>query len=79
NSTLKYIRNFGKIIRICLSNGWIVANPFTNYKGKIKIIDRVYLSAEELQMMADKQFDIERLGQVRDVFLLCCFKFSEIP
>lgn len=51
NSTLKYIRNFGKIIRICLSNGWIVANPFTNYKGKIKIIDRVYLSAEELQMM----------------------------
>ncbi len=73
NSTLKYIRNFGKIIRICLSNGWIVANPFTNYKGKIKIIDRVYLSAEELQMMADKQFDIERLGQVRDVFLFCCF------
>ena len=73
NSTLKYIRNFGKIIRICLSNGWIVANPFTNYKGKTKIIDRVYLSAEELQRMADKQFDIERLGHVRDVFLFCCF------
>ncbi len=73
NTAVKYISNFGKIIRICLSNGWITVDPFANYKGKIKTVDRVYLSAEELQMMADKQFDIERLGQVRDVFLFCCF------
>ena len=36
NSTIKYIKNLGKIIRICLSNGWIIKNPFVNYKGKIK-------------------------------------------
>lgn len=73
NSTLKYIKNLGKIIRICLSNGWLIKNPFVNYKGKIKTVNRVYLTEEEIQRMADKSFDIDRLSQVRDVFLFCCF------
>ena len=73
NSTPKYIKNLGKIIRICLSNGWIIKNPFVNYKGKIKTVNRVYLTEEEVQRMADKCFDIDRLSQVRDVFLFCCF------
>ena len=73
NSTIKYIKNLGKIIRICLSNGWIIKNPFVNYKGKIKTVNRVYLTEEEIQRMANKCFDIDRLSQVRDVFLFCCF------
>jgi integrase len=73
NSTIKYIKNLGKIIRICLSNGWIIKNPFVNYKGKIKTVNRVYLTEEEIQRIANKCFDIERLSQVRDVFLFCCF------
>ena len=48
NSTLKYIKNFGKIIRICLSNGWIIRDPFLNYKGKIKPVNRVFLTQKEL-------------------------------
>ncbi len=73
NSAVKYIKNFGKIIRICLSNGWIIADPFANYKGRLKKIDRVFLSEEEIQKIAEKQFASERLTQVRDVFLFCCF------
>ena len=73
NSTLKYIKNFGKIIRICLSNGWIVKDPFLNYKGKIKVAAPVHLDEQEIQRMADKDFKIDRLNQVRDVFLFCCF------
>jgi len=73
NTTLKYIKNFGKIIRICLSNGWIVRNLFLNYKGKIKIGNPVHLNKDEIQRMADKEFGIDRLNQVRDVFLFCCF------
>lgn len=73
NSAVKYVNNFGKIIRICLSNGWIVADPFVNYKGKLKTIDRIFLSEEEIQKMADKEFASDRLTQVRDVFLFCCF------
>ena len=73
NSAVKYINNFGKIIRICLSNGWIIADPFANYKGRLKTVERTFLSEEEIQKIADKEFATERLTQVRDVFLFCCF------
>jgi len=42
NTTLKYIKNFGKIIRICIANGWIDKNPFANFKVKLKEIERVF-------------------------------------
>ncbi|SJN18551.1 site-specific integrase [Sphingobacterium sp. JB170] len=73
NSAVKYIKNFGKIIRICLANRWLTYDPFLSYKSKVKTVDRVYLTTAELQEMADKTFEIERLAQVRDIFLFCCF------
>jgi site-specific recombinase XerD len=73
NTVVKYLRNFGKIIRICLANGWIVANPFANYKSKVKVVERVFLTQDEIQKMANKEFASDRLTQVRDVFLFCCF------
>ena len=73
NTAVKYIKNFGKIIRICLANGWISTNPFLNYKAKVRTVERVFLSEEELQRMAAKEFASERLAQVRDIFLFSCF------
>jgi len=73
NSAVKYLKNFGKIIRICLSNGWLAVDPFANYKNKIKKVERVYLTEQEIENMANKKMASERLGQVRDVFLFCCF------
>jgi integrase len=73
NSAIKYIKNFGKIIRICLASGWLDNDPFVNYKAKVKRVDRIFLNREELQAMADKVFPTERLNQVRDIFLFCCF------
>ncbi len=73
NTAVKYIKNFGKIIRICLANGWISSDPFANYKSKIKTVERVFLSEEELQRLAEKEFPTERLAQVRDIFLFSCF------
>ena len=73
NSAFKYIKNFGKIIRICLASGWITVNPFLNYKIKIKKVDRPFLSKEELETMACKKFVSARLEQVRDIFLFSCY------
>jgi integrase len=73
NTAVKYIKNFGKIIRICLANGWISTNPFLNYKAKVRTVERVFLSEEELQRMAEKEFASDRLAQVRDIFLFSCF------
>jgi len=33
NTAVKYIKNFKKIIKICLANGWLEKDPFVNYKS----------------------------------------------
>jgi len=73
NSTLKYIKNFKKIVIIALSNGWIDKDPFINYKVHVKTVEREFLSKEEIQMMLYKKLHAPRLELVRDVFIFCCY------
>ena len=73
NSAVKYIKNFKKIILICLSNGWIKADPFINYKTKVKQVERVFLNNDELNTMVNKTFLTTRISQVRDIFLFSCY------
>ena len=73
NTAVKYIKNFNKIIKICLANHWIEKNPFANYKSKVKEVERVYLTEDEIQSIMEKEFKTERLSLVRDIFLFSCF------
>ncbi|WP_140487135.1 site-specific integrase [Flavobacterium sp. GSA192] len=73
NTAIKYIKNFNKIIKICLANGWLDKNPFANYKSKVKEVERVYLTEDEIQSIIKKDFKTERLSLVRDIFLFSCF------
>ncbi len=73
NSAVKYIKNFGKIIRICMANGWLDKNPFANYKTKIQEVERAFLNEEEIQAITNKKFATIRLNQIRDIFLFSCY------
>ena len=73
NTAVKYIKNFNKIIKICLANDWLDKNPFANYKSKVKEVERVYLTEKEIQSIINKDFKTERLSLVRDIFLFSCF------
>jgi len=73
NTAVKYIKNFSKIIKICLANDWLDKNPFANYKSKVKEVERVYLTEKEIQSIIEKDFKTERLSLVRDIFLFSCF------
>lgn len=73
NTAVKYLKNFNKIIKLCLANDWLDKNPFANYKSKVKEVDRVYLTEEEIQSIIEKDFKTERLSLVRDIFLFSCF------
>jgi site-specific recombinase XerD len=73
NTSVKYIKNFNKIIKICLANDWLDKNPFANYKSKVKEVERVYLTETEIQSIIEKDFKTERLSLVRDIFLFSCF------
>ncbi|MBO2545718.1 site-specific integrase [Salegentibacter sp. BDJ18] len=73
NSAIKYVTNFKKIIRIALSNEWITKDPFQNWKGKLKIVDREFLTEGELQALISKEIKNERLGLIKDIFTFSCF------
>ena len=73
NSSLKYINNFKKIIRMGVANGWIARDPFYNYKVKFKWVDREFLSSEELQRLVNLEINWPRINMVRDMFVFCCY------
>jgi site-specific recombinase XerD len=73
NTTMKYITNFKKIMRIAFANNWVNKDPFYHWKAKWKKVERDVLTELELRTMMEKEFDIRRLEQVRDIFVFCCF------
>ena len=73
NSTIKYLSNFKKIVNFCIQSGFIMRNPFVGFKLVKKEVVREILSKEDLDKMAAVQFPTERSGQVRDIFLFCCY------
>jgi len=73
NTALKYITNFKKIIRIAYANDWISKDPFLNWKARLKVVDREFLTKEEIQTMIGKEIRILRLDHVKDIFIFCCY------
>lgn len=64
NSAVKYIRNFRKIIKLAVDEGWIEYDLFAKYKRKIKETVRVYLTPEEIECIQNKEITIQRLSIV---------------
>lgn len=73
NTAIKYLKNFKKIILICMSNGWLERDPFAAYKARLTEVIPAYLTQGELTVIAEKRFVIERISQVRDIFLFSCY------
>nr|WP_315154072.1 site-specific integrase [uncultured Flavobacterium sp.] len=73
NTAVKYIKNFHKVINQCLANGWLDRDPFANYKSKVKEVIREFLDEKEIEDIINKDFGIDRLEVVRDIFIFSCF------
>lgn len=73
NTTVKYLANMKKIVLDCVRRGWLVRDPFLNYKMVKKEVHREALTEEELQRVAKKVFSTERLNQIRDLLIFSCY------
>ena len=81
NTTVKYLKNFKKIILIAKESGWVLKDPFAGIKFKLTPVDTVYLTSQELDAIKYKKLSIRRLETVRDIFLFCCYTglaFSDV-
>ncbi|MBL7717683.1 MAG: site-specific integrase [Flavipsychrobacter sp.] len=73
NTTIKYIQFFKKIINYAIANEWLQYSPFKAYKCSFEQVNRGYLSNDEIKLLEDKVFPTNRLNQVRDIFIFCCY------
>lgn len=73
NSTMKYISNVKKILLQCIKKGWLNRDPFVNFKTTRKEVKIIALTDDELNRMTEKNFGIDRLNHVRDIFVFCCY------
>lgn len=73
NTTVRYVKTLRKIIKSALNRGWIKTDPFINYKVKFNKVIIEPLTETELQTIIDKNIEIKRLAQVRDVFVFVCY------
>jgi len=73
NTTIKYVVNFKKIIRIAYANEWITKDPFFHWKATWKTKEKQYLTQTELDALRYKKSFLPRLDLVRDIFVFCCY------
>ena len=73
NTTVKYLRNLGKVLNMAVTKKLIQTSPLEELKLRIEPVDRGFLNKTELAKLAEKEFGTFRLEQVRDVFLFCCY------
>jgi integrase len=73
NSTVKYFKNLKTICNYALKMELIEKNPFNIYSGKIKEVETSFLTEEELERIENKDFKIDRLERVKDIFLFSCY------
>ncbi len=73
NTITKYVTNLKKIMRICYANDWIAKDPFYHWKAKWKKVERDILNERELKTLMQAELPSQRLIQVRDIFIFCCF------
>jgi len=73
NTSIKYIVNFKKIIRIAYANEWITKDPFFHWKASWKTKEKQYLTQAELDTLKNKKSFLPRLELVRDIFVFCCY------
>ena len=81
NTTVKYIRNFNKIVRIAVEKGWISGSPYKEVGFRLEEIEKPYLTQEELHTIEQKGFATKRLEVIRDIFVFCCYTglaFSDV-
>ena len=60
-------------MRIAFANNWIKKDPFYHWKAVWKPVEREALNEHELRQLIDSKLGGDRLNQVKDIFIFCCF------
>ena len=73
NNVIRYMKCLKKITNLACANDWMAKDPFLGIRFHEKEVVREFLTMDELQTIYHKEFPLERLTLVRDVFIFAAF------
>ena len=73
NTVIRYMKCLKKITNLALANEWVTKDPFVGIKFHEKEVVREFLTMDELLTIYHKDFPLERIRIVRDVFIFAAF------
>ena len=73
NTVIRYMKCLKKITNLALANEWITKDPFIGIKFHEKEVIREFLTMDELLTIYNKEFSLDRITVVRDVFTFAAF------
>ena len=73
NTLVKCMQYLLRVLDYAVKYEWLEKNVLTGYKCPVKESRREYLTHDELQRIIDKDIKTERLREVRDCFVFCCY------
>jgi integrase len=81
NGAMKHIERLKKMVNLGIKEEWHTKDSFQKFKLRFEKKERGFLTKDELERIEEKQFKVQRLAQVRDIFILCCYtglSFAEV-
>lgn len=73
NTIYKTLQRFRQIVKLSVALDYLPKDPFLLYRGKKPKKEIIFLSKDELRNLEQHQFASERLQQVADMFIFCCY------
>ena len=73
NTIMKHIQRLRKMIRMAFHMEWIEKDPFVKFKPRLIKKERDFLTQAELERLKQLSCSIERLTNVKDLFLFSCY------
>ena len=73
NGIMKHLERFRKVINLALRMEWMVKDPFAKFSFRYQKVERTCLNPTELSRIEEKQFDIQRLQYIRNLFIFSCY------
>lgn len=73
NTTHKKMKMLKTIVLYAINRGFMFQNPYAGYVLRRQPVNRGFLTDDEILAIANKDFSLDRLDVVRDIFLFSCF------
>lgn len=77
----KHFQRLTRVIKKAINYGYLEKYPFGDYKLRMQKKRIEYLSLDEINRIEENDYKVDRLNNIRDIFIFCCYSgmaYSEV-